>query len=448
MIRSSIVFLFLVWLVDGSNVPVSADQADLEDSSGTIRPKLQFINGSDRTIEVFWEKDDGQRVSNGSIQPGHDLIVTTTIGHRFSVVDREDQSEVIVESQVPIQGYRFHEHHRESGGIPVFYTQHVDADGFPIVASDRVNAYALKEAAYIVNAMLAERPDIREAIIRSGARLSIMAYDEFTTDLPEFARLASEPNRGFPQITAKDFSDARARGTGGSETDPFCSCAEENLLGFPGDPYEQECILIHEFAHCIHLRGMVNIDATFDRRLKETYNQAMRDGLWKGKYASVNHHEYFAEGVQSWFDNNRINDHDHNHVNTRELLIEYDPGLAAICREVFGDTAMTYTKPTTRLRGHMSGYDPASAPTFRWPKRLTLVKAEIMAKIQQRDPIDRKLSDRKLSDRKLSDRKPARMKCTEITTRRVGDRDERITGALERAIRKYRALDIALVSCG
>ena len=43
----------------------------------------------------------------------------------------------------------------------------------------------------------------------------------------------------------------------------------------------------------------------------------MEEGLWKGKYASVNHHEYFAEGVQSWFDNNRENDHDHNHVNTR-----------------------------------------------------------------------------------------------------------------------------------
>ena len=42
----------------------------------------------------------------------------------------------------------------------------------------------------------------------------------------------------------------------------------------------------------------------------------------------MNHHEYFAEGVQSWFDNNRENDHDHNHVNTRAEL------LAAILRHV------------------------------------------------------------------------------------------------------------------
>ena len=37
---------------------------------------------------------------------------------------------------------------------------------------------------------------------------------------------------------------------------------------------------------------------------KKTYDSAMLAGLWKGKYASVNHHEYWAEGVQSWFDKN------------------------------------------------------------------------------------------------------------------------------------------------
>ena len=110
----------------------------------------------------------------------------------------------------------------------------------------------------------------------------------------------------------------------------------------------------------------------------------MAAGLWKGKYASVNHHEYFAEGVQSWFDNNRPPDHDHNHVDTRAELIEYDPGLAALCREVFGDTELKYTKPATRLHGHLAGYDPNTAPTFEWPERLKEVKAEIRRKAEER----------------------------------------------------------------
>lgn len=255
-----------------------------------------------------------------------------------------------------------------------FYSKYIEADGFPILASKAVNDYALKEAAFLVERMLANRPDVKQAMIRSNTRMTILAYNEYTTDLPDFKHLKP-----------KDFWDARARGTGGSKTDPCVSCGEENLLGYPGDPYERECILIHEFAHTIHLRGMRVVDPTFDRRLRETYQAAMKQGLWKGKYASVNHSEYFAEGVQSWFDNNRENDHDHNHVDTRAELLEYDPKLAAMIQEVFGDTELKYTKPATRLKGHLAGYDPQAAPTFRWPRRLTKRLAQIRESAQRRN---------------------------------------------------------------
>ena len=342
------------------------------DAQSPSRPKLQIINGSSQLIDIFWLKSETERVPNGSIAPGKNTIITTTIGHRFEVVGREDNSTTTVTSEVPVQGFRFDPPGKN--GVPAFYTQAISAGGFPIVASANVNPYALKEAAHLVDMMLARRPDVRAAMIQSGARMCIMAHNEFTTDLPEWSHL-----------TPKDYRDARARGMGGSETDPYCSVAEENVLGYAGDPYSTECILIHEFAHNIHLRGMLNVDPTFDTRLKAAYDVAMKAGLWKGKYASVNHHEYFAEGVQSWFDNNRVNDHDHNHVNTRALLIEYDPGLALICREVFGDTELKYTKPATRLTGHMAGYDPTKAPTFVWPERLKQTRDEIRAKAQARD---------------------------------------------------------------
>ncbi|MBK8002326.1 MAG: hypothetical protein IPK15_27460 [Verrucomicrobia bacterium] len=346
------------------------------------RPKLQFINGSAQTMDVFWIKSATERVSNGSVAPGENTIITTTLGHRFAVVGRDDKAERIVTSEVPVQAMRFDPPDAE--GIPAFYTQRVKAGGFPIVASAKVNPYALKEAAYLVDLMLARRPDVRAAMVKSGARLCILAWNEFTCDQPEWLWLAKDPIPGFPGISARDFRDARARGMGGSETDPFCSCGEENLLGYPGDPYSTENILIHELAHNIHLRGMANVDATFDSRVKAAYAAAMKASLWKGKYASVNHHEYFAEGVQSWFDDNRENDHDHNHVNTRAELLEYDSGLAALCREVFGETVLKYTKPATRLRDHLEGYDPATAPKFAWPERLAKARAEIRKKAQAR----------------------------------------------------------------
>ena len=358
---------------------VSANAADSEAAvnSHPLEPQLQFINGSQQSIDIAWIKAPDERVPICSLEPGKHKIITTTIGHRFSLTGSADSSEAIITSEVPVQAFRF-------GGVPAFYTQHSSAEGYPVVASSNVNSYALAEAVYIVNLMLAKRPDVRTAMIKSGSRLCILAHNEFTTDLPEWAWLADEAVPGFENIAPRDYYAARARGMGGSETDPYCSCAEENLLGYAGDPYSTENILIHELAHNIHLRGMINIDATFDARVKLAYDAAMTEGLWKGKYASVNHHEYFAEGVQSWFDDNRENDHDHNHVNTRMELLNYDPRLAALCREVFGDTELRYTKPSTRLTDHLSGFDPSSAPKFEFPPRLNEVSKLIQAAAEQR----------------------------------------------------------------
>ena len=247
--------------------------------------------------------------------------------------------------------------------LDAFYKKYVSANGYPVLSSGKVNDFALYEAAFLVNLLLAKRPDVKQAMVESGSRLIVLAHDEYTTAVPEYANL--KPKR---------YWDRRARGLGGSSTDPLCSCGEENLLGYPGDPYSTENILIHEFAHNIHLRGMARVDPSFDGRVKKAFDEAMTNGLWKEKYAAVNHHEYFAEGVQSWFDNNRENDHDHNHVNTRAELIKYDPGLADLCRELFGDTKLVYVKPLDRKdaasKAHLKGYQAKHSPTFAWPKEL------------------------------------------------------------------------------
>lgn len=399
--------------------------------------KLQIINGSSQPIDIFWLKSDTERLPNGSLPPGKDSIITTSLGHRFVVVGRNDKTEATVTSEVPVQGFRFDPPSKT--GVPSFYTQSASADGFPIVASPKVNPYALKEASFLIKQMLANRPDVREALVKSGARMCIMGREEYTTDLPEFAHLGTEPQPQFPGIDAKDYWDRRARGTGGSQTDPFCSSAEENILGFPGDPYVKECILIHEFAHCIHLRGMVNVDPTFDTRLKATYESAMKAGLWAGKYASVNRFEYFAEGVQSWFDDNRVNDHDHNHVHLRSQLLEYDPGLAAMCREVFGDTVLKYTKPATRLTDHMAGYDPSTAPTFTWPERLTQADVAIKASAKERNDKANPRETRQISGWTVHINKELFAKDAKLTERVL----EILQGQLDEVIRVVPAAAVA-----
>jgi hypothetical protein len=147
------------------------------------------------------------------------------------------------------------------------------------------------------------------------------------------------------------------------------SGGEENLLAFPGDPYPREIICIHEFGHAIHGVAMKALDPTFDARLRSAYQSAKDSGLWKGTYAGSNYHEYWAEAVQDWFDNNDANNALHNDISTREKLKSYDPAVAALCSEVFGDLPWRYQKPADRRpedRAHLMGYDPSKAPRFRW----------------------------------------------------------------------------------
>ncbi|MCH2137939.1 MAG: hypothetical protein MK074_02675 [Phycisphaerales bacterium] len=231
----------------------------------------------------------------------------------------------------------------------------------PVLASDRTHPVALMEATWLIEQMIGHRPEILAAMADRRCRFVIMAHDEFTTDVPEHRDL-------YPRT----WWDVRARGLGATDTRPAVSCGEENLLAMQGDPYATENILIHEFAHAIHQMGLVDVDPSFDGRLKTAWRRALDKGLWDGTYAATNHFEYWAEGVQSWFDTNRQNDAQHNAVDTRVELVAYDPDLAALCKEVFGDSEWRYINPRRRLPStagteHLTEFDRAAAGTFTWP---------------------------------------------------------------------------------
>jgi hypothetical protein len=247
---------------------------------------------------------------------------------------------------------------RETFQLAPFYQKHLDVGGLPIVGSAKVSDTAIAECAWIVHHMLDHRPDILKALAAAKVRFVVMAYSEYTTDVPEHSHLK-------PRV----YWDRRARGLGATPSAPAVSGGEENLLAFPGDPYPRENISIHEFAHAIHEVGLRTVDPSFDGRLRQTYESAMAAGLWKQTYAAVNRQEYWAEAVQAWFDNNDANNALHNDINTRAKLKSYDPQVATLCAEVFGDGAWRYQKPAARAaedRTHLASFDPEKAPHFRW----------------------------------------------------------------------------------
>ena len=80
-------------------------------------------------------------------------------------------------------------------------------------------------------------------------------------------------------------------------------------------------------------------------------------------YASRNHAEYWAEGVQCWYNTNRTMDHDHNHIHTRDGLIGYDPGLAKLCELVLGNNSWRFISPRERSgKGHLKEFDLSNLP--------------------------------------------------------------------------------------
>ncbi len=245
---------------------------------------------------------------------------------------------------------------RDRLDLDPYYQQHVDVSGFPVLASERAIPEALLEARYLILQMIGHRQDILDAMARNKTRFTVMAFDEWTTMVPEHS-----------DLRPPEYWDRRARGLGATRSRPSVSCGEENLLAMEGDPYSTENILIHEFAHAIHEMGLSTVDSTFDSRLGEAYRSAMEKGLWKGAYASTNRMEYWAEVVQSWFNTNRENDNQHNHVDLRSELKQYDPAAAALCKEIFGDGSWRYVHPTLRSHeAHLNEINRSALPTFRW----------------------------------------------------------------------------------
>ena len=250
-----------------------------------------------------------------------------------------------------------------------YYEQWINVGGLPVIASAKVNPYALKEAAWLILKMIGHRPDVLRTMVLNKARFSVIPYTEVITEIPEYR---SDP---FPH-----FLIFHIRGAGGSE-EATVSAGEESILDYPGETEtfnRGSSILIHEFGHAIHLLRFNTLDPTFEERLRMTYEAAMKKGLWQGTYASRDKREYWAEGTMAWFYPNGSAGSFARLGNTRRALKEYDPELATLLAEVWGDREWRYTPVATRTHlPHLQGFNPQDAPDFEWWPELTTLDQQL-----------------------------------------------------------------------
>ena len=197
-----------------------------------------------------------------------------------------------------------------------------------VISASRASNAALERTAFLIgNVMANVDPRVAQSMNAKGFRHAVMATypAELTTHIPEHAWLGAYWNE-------------RARGLGATVALPVGSSAEENILCHSNDRYKVEDITIHEFAHSMHLLGFALVYPNFNSELTGLYNAARYGNLWgtgaTGSYAMTDFKEYFAEGVQSYFDTNAP---DSYAPVTRDQLRRKDPNLLAFLNRYLGN---------------------------------------------------------------------------------------------------------------
>jgi len=231
-----------------------------------------------------------------------------------------------------------------------FYKKYTDAHGIPIATSEKVPDAALLMARDIVKFMLADRPDLRKELVRKKWKVAIMAETEVTYDIPEHRkyrllpkiddeRLTPQQRERYHQpggvgtMTGEQYWNSRGRGFGGEpDGENTTSCAEENLLGYPGTRYFGSSICVHEFSHGIMRGAVYTVDPEYRKAVEDAYAAAKKQGLTSAQgYPGNNFNEYWATGIEAYvFGSGR----------DRDSLIASDPRLYELVRQVIPSTKM------------------------------------------------------------------------------------------------------------
>jgi hypothetical protein len=242
-----------------------------------------------------------------------------------------------------------------------FYRKYTDAHGIPVVSSEKTPDAALLMARDIVKFMLADRPDLRKELIRNKWKLAIMAETEVTYDIPEHRQFRPLPliddERLTPQqrenynkpggvgtMTGEEYWNSRGRGFGGEPNgENTTSCAEENLLGYPGTRYFGQSICVHEFSHGIMRGAIYTVDPEYRKAVEDAYAAATAQGLVTAQgYPGNNFNEYWATGIEAYiFGSGR----------GPEWVLDNDPRLYELVRQVIPSSRMPGNVYVGRVRG-------------------------------------------------------------------------------------------------
>jgi hypothetical protein len=183
-------------------------------------------------------------------------------------------------------------------------------------------------------------------MIADGARLVVLGRQEKLSDLPEFHNAGDQA--GFDSVRYMDYTPSLK----------LMVVPEENILQLEGEPFAGKGMVLSIFAKAIYQVSTLRpvdgdapksgpkqqyelrvkrLDIDFTKRVQKLYEQAMAKGLWKGASAARSPVEYWAAGVEAYFDaagNGPSPNLAERSITTREMLKAYDADLFGLVEEI------------------------------------------------------------------------------------------------------------------
>ena len=307
---------------------------------------------------------------------------------------------------------------------PAFYKKVTKVQNILIASSGVVSDHAHKETAYLFDMMMKNiQPDIAQRVREKGVLCVLVGWNEMTSNVPQFATKKTGKELDFYNWRSRGFLTKKndrllvffaeedvLEYEGGMRDESILVHEFGHVVHKAGFNEEQEKELTETFKKSMDAKLWNDGYASQRfRRVKSTVPVSLLEALKKsfpdipekllvkcldggdiivnGKksnskvevtchdavrivfggekdcYATKNKAEYFAEGFQIWFDTNRTMDHDHNHIETREQILKYDPYFSAFLAKVLLPSKWRFKSPRERAgKEHLAGFDPEKSP--------------------------------------------------------------------------------------
>jgi len=356
------------------------------------------------------------------------LVLTLALGLWLSAAAVQAEETTSVSVIHPPTAVQAQEYKLDSS----FYKKCTEVEDILIATSDKVSDDALREAAYQFQMVMQSiDPQVAQRVRDRKVLCILIGYNELTSDLPQFATEKTGKDRDFYNWRQRGFlTNKNGRPTvvfaeedvleyeGGMQDESILIHEFGHVIHGAGFDKQQQQRLTDTFERArakglwkdgraaqrfrrvkseTPVKLLPALVAAFPGESPELLKKCLDGGdiLVNGKpttadvsvtkkdkvlivfggekecYAHKNRAEYWAEGVQCWYDTNRTMDHDHNHIHTREQLKAYDPVLAELCDDVLGDGHWRFVSPRQRAgKGHLKVFHPDKSPQVTDPEHI------------------------------------------------------------------------------